>query len=69
MCHITRSCYMILFIKLIIVIYDYVLYFVRIVRALVLAGKKPEGDAAGAAVINVGLNNVPVTAKTDCANK
>ncbi|XP_072030297.1 uncharacterized protein [Amphiura filiformis] len=48
---------------------DLLLWASRIVRALVLAGKKPDGDLVGAAVVNVGLNNVPVTAKTDCANK
>ena len=39
------------------------------IRALLYSGKKPDSDSPGAAVINVGLNNVPITSRTDLANK
>ena len=41
----------------------------RIGRALVLVGRNPNSSAAGYAVINLGVTNLPLTQKTDLANR
>lgn len=44
------------------------LFYYRIGLALCTAGKNP-GGAGPVATINIGVNNLPVTAKTDLANR
>ncbi|XP_041469265.1 uncharacterized protein LOC121419047 isoform X4 [Lytechinus variegatus] len=48
---------------------DLMFWACKIVRALVIAGKKPNHAQSGFNVINVGLANLSATTKTDSANK
>ncbi|XP_038071711.1 uncharacterized protein LOC119740462 isoform X2 [Patiria miniata] len=48
---------------------DIMLWASRVARILVVAGKKPDAASAGSDIVNVGLANANMTAKTDSANK
>ncbi|XP_071478511.1 uncharacterized protein [Diadema antillarum] len=48
---------------------DVMMWACKLVRSLVIAGKKPNAAQSGFNLINVGLANLPATSKTDIANK
>lgn len=51
-----------------ILISDIFGYLYRICRSLLITGKNPSGTA-GYAAINLGINNLSATVKTDIANR